>query len=717
MTTSLSHSDTSAPEPSLSRVSDQLEQLLKKNRCTLTMGGEPTYLPLKPEGEEWNQAALGPTKLSYARQLAGNLIRSHFPGSVLMQTYGKTYPGEPLPRWNIVLEIPASPKRPLWKHPDLLLTDGKPERPLTPRRVAHLARRIAENFGFTNRLRKFSDPSGSTSAFALPLRFESGKWQSCGWPQTNAFLQLVKGDSSAGLRLPLDSLPANTPRTALTIQAREEGVEIFLPPLQENCFHQLLARIESVATASNIPHASIILCGYLPEDGRAENRILMASDPGVLEVNLPPTGNWKSYHRIATTIDQAAAEVGLCTHKFHFNGNVQGTGGGAHFAFGGSDADHSPFLTRPHLLSSMIRYWHNHPCLSYLFTGPFIGPGSQAPRADESNPMLVGELELALGHIEARLAGKKKLSSPDFDQLYLPLKHFFVDAAGNTHRSEICLDKLWNFAAPNGKLGIVEFRAFESCPHASQLCLHGLLLRAILTRCLDSPYREPLRRWGNTLHDRYLLRPFIEQDLKAVLRDLNRAGVSLPARLFEPTLSQRFPVVGHLSTGGKGEPILVYEAMETTPLLSEVPTGSVTSRPVDIANARLGFSGPAELAQTGFLRVAGVPIGLKVKNGKAVRGIRYRSFPATLSLHPFLPASEPLRIEWIDGRTRKAVSAARRYYWNPDGKDYPDRPESFTEAEQRRRERWKPVAPGKSKSPLPGHSNPEWTFDLRQQFI
>ncbi|MGF1678808.1 MAG: transglutaminase family protein [Candidatus Methylacidiphilales bacterium] len=695
----------SSPETACSRI----EALLRRHRITLTMGGEPTFVPLDPKGDEWSLAALGPSKLGYARAMALHLIESSWPGALMLQTYGKTYPGEPLPRWNIVIEMRHRfDQSPLWNRPQLLTSDQPPARPVTAAQASSLARLIARRLGFADYLMRFREvESGRAPAWVLPLLFddETMVFQTARWTLEKKQQTLIPGDSTAGLRLPLDRLAPDTPRKALVIQAQDSAVMVFIPPLSRRGFDLLTRVVEE--SCQSLPDHSVMLAGYPPTDGSMFDRLILASDPGVLEINLPPKENWIEHRHILRQVYDAAHAVGLCARKFHFNGDIHGTGGGAHLAFGGATVEQSPFLTHPTLLRSVVRYWHNHPCLSYLFTGIFVGPGSQAPRVDESNPLLLQELELALSSPLPR--------RPTFENIYLPLRHFFVDAAGNTHRAEICLDKLWNLSSSNGCSGLIEFRAFETCESADELAWASLLIRAVITRLIHRPYTEPLRPWGNVLHDAYFLKPFLEQDLESILQDLESCNISLPRSAFSSYWARRFPHLGTFEFG-ENRRLDFYSAPEIWPLLSEVPSGSVTSRPVDVSNERImALASHAPISRQGWLRCADIPFQLRTHGRKALRGIRFRALVSVNSLHPHLPVHVPLKIQWVDAASGMVTHSARFYPWNPGGKDYPGRPKTAEEAAQRRKERWvtptfKPSRHG-NKPPLKDQQG--WTFDLR----
>lgn len=690
---------------------DAVERTLARAGITLTMGGEPTYLPHDPAGEEWSIAALGPTKLTFARRFAGALLRQCYPGALVTQFYGKQYPGEPLPRWT--LSVTHDPRRPLWPSTDRLLLD--PGAPPPPKRhAAELARALAAELGLSHHLleaREARSASKSPKGWVLPLDHNGQSWISDTWTfGRRKDIPLIWGDSSIGLRLPLFRLPESALKRALTIELKDGGLEIFLPPLSAAPYFELVARLHALAQTFNLH--GLILSGYFPQDTHGLTRFTFASDPGVLEVNLPPAPTWNEFQDHLIALESAAVEAGLRTIKFNYNGFEQGTGGGAHLCFGGWSAAESPFLTRRDLLPSVLRYFHNHPVLAYAFSGLFVGPSCQAPRVDETGDDARTELELALRGAD-RVAEDPYLFT-------LLFRDLLADRSGNTHRAEISIDKLWNPASPTGTLGLVEFRAIETTPDARTLGLIALLFRAILARLALRPYTAPLTEWGTTLHDRFFLPSQLWENLGAVTRDLARHGIPFRRAWFAPFWHWRFPVFGELQTP-RGT-IRVRHALESWPLLGEQPLGSTTVRSIDSSNERVEITlSPALARSRGVLLANGIPLTFPFHSPHGAHtGVRFRAHYRVPSLHPHITSQSPLRLEWVDRISKKILAAADWHSWRLDGGNYPDRPNDPDEASRRRTERWVPrpdrIGLKASVHPVPPQDG-RLTFDLRHHGI
>lgn len=659
------------------------------------MGGEPTFIPYNPQGGEWSVDALGPQKLGYARRMASALIAGPCPGALAMQVFEKWYPGEALPRWNFLI-LHNNEGNPLWPETDCLHLDDN--LPANKRRqpIKTTATRIAKALGLLPYLKpayEQGEPAATNpSGWVLPLAAHERKWVSDEWqfPESER-IELLLGDSPVGLRIPFYQLPDTALKSALTIEEMSGTLAIFIPPLQWPDFRKLLKILSHTAHA--IKARNWVFCGYGPSEAGANLTTYgLAADPGVLEVNLPPSSDWLDYAGKLETVHEAALQAELVTTKCHLNGTVRGTGGGSHLAFGGQPGKSNPFLTHPHWISSILRYWQHHPALSYAFTGQYVGPGSQAPRVDEGPLHSLYELEVACEGL-ARL--KASADGHLVDQF---LRNLMTDSAGNTHRAELCFDKFANPLNANGRLGIIELRAFETQPQWQWMAIISLFVRAILTRLLIKPFAKPLLRWGPALHDQYFLPTFLWNDIETIVAELNATGIPFKSEWLRLAFEFRFPIIGELATD---EGRLVFrQALESWPLMAEESRGTATVRVVDNSTDRIEIEWIGNGSKPkGKLLANGIALDFKKSGNHFLRGVRYKCASAYPALHPHVPIQSPLRFEWIPSAIKKPGVTAFYHYWNPHAPTYANPPVSLEEAQHRFAERWQVESTLNLKSP------------------
>lgn len=789
----------------------KIDDLLNEGDVRLTMGGEPTFVAESDrDAGEWTIDAVGPTKRVFADNLIRRLKKEFAPEGLLSHGQGKWYPGEPLPRWAFALYW-RNDGLPLWKNDKLIQKEDAPAS-FGSKEAERIAKTLAArlDLGTDSAQPVYEDPAeiilrenelpinldpedpklkssedrrtlaraleqgiGAPKGFVIPIQAQQAKnkqgrafdWLTEIWQTRRSNLFLLPGDSPAGYRLPLKSLPDLDPelypgliqidpfdiasdalpqrhhrdprqqttylkpedaltskdhykperdyiqagvRTAISVEHRDGHICVFLPPVYSaEAFIDLINAVEEASEMTGVP---VRLEGYPPPRDPRISEIKVTPDPGVIEVNVHPTKTWDELSGLTRTLYHEARACGLDSSSFLVNGRPTGSGGGSHIVFGGASPDDSPFLRRPDLLGSVIRFWQNHPALSYFFAGTFIGPTSQAPRIDEARHDQLYEMELALKQL------------PSMDEQAPPwlvdriLRNLLVDVTGNTHRSEICIDKLYSPDGPAGRLGLVEFRAFEMPPHSEMNLAQQLLLRALIAWFWKTPYKAPLKPFGTELNDRYMLPEFLRADLYQIIQEVSEGtGVTLDPFWFDAHFEFRFPLVGKVSYDGVE--IELRQALEQWNVLGEEGMVGGTARFVDSSLERLQISLTGDLAGKQLLcNGIVVPMTTTKDFNRQVAGIRYRSWLPASCLHPTIKPHYPLTFDLYDPHFSRSVGGCTYFPSHPGGRNPETRPVNALEAEGRR------LAAFDKKGHTPGNFTPrtitrdprfQATLDLR----
>ena len=501
-------------------------------------------------------------------------------------------------------------------------------------------------------------------------------------------------------------------RTALCVEPREGRLRVFLPPLPTvEAFVELMAAIEFTASELELP---VQLEGYHPVRDPRLREFKVTPDPGVIEVNIPPTTTWRQAVQQTTDLYEAAYQEKLVAEKFEIDGAHIGSGGGNHVVVGGLTPNDSPFLRRPDVLGSLLRFWLNHPSLSYLFSGRFIGPTSQAPRVDEARNDAIYELELALQQL------------PKPDQEVPPwlvdrvLRHILVDVTGNTHRTEICIDKLFSPDGPTGRLGLVEMRAFEMPPHARMSCVQQLLVRALLASFWERPYEAEIIKWGTALRDQLVLPFYVMRDLEGVIDELRERGYEFDPEWFAPHYEFRFPLFGEINLDSVR--LEVRGALEPWPVLGEESAPSGQTRFVDSSIERLQVrvEGMVEERYQVVCNGCEVPMRPTGTNGQFVGGVRYRAWQPPSCLHPTIGTDGPLHFDLYDTWTRRSLAGCTYHVVHPGGRASEVRPVNAVAAESRRLARFEGrghAVGAFEPRRVPVHPHFPYTLDLRWSHV
>ncbi len=481
-----------------------------------------------------------------------------------------------------------------------------------------------------------------------------------------------------------------TIRTTLCVEAREGILYIFLPPMEyiEHYF-DMVASIESTAAKLDMP---VRIEGYEPPRDYRIERLVVSPDPGVIEVNIHPSGNWKELTGTIDTLYEQARLSRLGTEKFMLDGRHTGTGGGNHITIGGATPSDSPLLRRPDLLRSLITYWQHHPGLSYLFSGAFIGPTSQAPRFDEGRDDKLYEMELAFSQVPE----DGFIPFYAVDRIF---RHLLTDITGNTHRCEFCIDKLYSPDTSSGRLGILEFRGFEMPPHKQMSLVQMSLIRALVAWFWKKPYKHGLVRWGTQLHDQFMLPYYVGQDIAEVARDLQDAGYPFQPEWFDVFREFRFPHYGTVNL--QGIEMEIRMGIEPWHVLGEEVSRSGTARYVDSSLERVQVKLKGMNGDRYVLLCNGNRVPLKETDikGEWVCGVRYRAWQPPSALHPMIGIDTPLTFDLVDIWSSRSIGGCTYYVSHPGGRGYETFPVNSYEAESRRGNRFGTTS--HTQSPIP----------------
>lgn len=736
------------------QLGEKVDASLQQEDVRLTMGGEPTFVGTEGRDlPEWNDDADGENKRKQSLQLAQKL-KNHFAANGFIHFgQGKWYPGEPLPRWQYAI-FWRKDGQALWNNP-ALIANPLQDYGMTELHASEFIKTLSARLGINqsnclpcyediyyflwekNNLPVNVNPNeidkkeslsrqklaevlqqgmGKIVGYVLPMDYDNTykSWKSCLWTFNREEMFLIPGNSSAGLRLPLNRLPESSPeeseeiyevsplaelgelpkpenfkknwttvasqqvktlKTALCVEPREGKLYVFMPPLKSlESYVELCYHIEQTAAQLSIP---VLIEGYHPPTDYRLEKLVVAPDPGVVEVNIHPATSWKDMVHNYDQLFEMAKECKLTSEKFMLDGKHTGTGGGNHITLGGVTPKDSPLLRKPSLLRSFVNFWQNHPGLSYLFSSAFVGSTSQAPRVDEGRQEILYELEIAFEQVE-------KFDDPPAWIVDRIFRNLLIDLTGNTHRAEFCIDKMYSPDSQSGRLGILEMRGFDMPPH-KQMCLVQLLLIRTLTACFwKNPYRQKLVRWGTELHDKFLIHHYVREDLQDVVDYLQANGFDFKMEWLEAFFEFRFPIVGMVSV--KDIQMTLRAGIEPWNVLGEEMSSTGTARFVDSSVERVevlveGFN--ADRYKILCNRHV-VPMIATETKGKYVAGIRYKAWNPPSALHPTVGVDVPLVFDIYDTWNKRSLGGCTYHVAHPGGRSYDTFPINNYEAEGRR---------------------------------
>jgi uncharacterized protein (DUF2126 family)/transglutaminase-like putative cysteine protease len=745
-------------------VAHKVDRELTEQDVRLTMGGEPTFVGIdEPESTQWSVEAMGQIKRSRGLVLIRRLRERTAPGGLLHFGQGKWYPDEPLPRWAFQC-ISRVDGIPVWDNADLIARE-EDETNFGLGDSLRFLEALSERLQVTKEsvLAAFEpgdEEKKEATGYILPLRRRQPRgrlaWSSQLWFERPERLTLSPGDSPIGYRITADQVPFVAPdeltyetegedglavlpagpsrrpelfgmapaadplpalsstadtateliRPALCVQAVQGRLHVFLPyvPVVAD-YLDLVAAVEDTC---NYLGVTVWLEGYTPPPDRRLRSYGLTPDPGVLEVNLPPTANWDDLEELNAILHEEAHANRLTASKFAYDGSQLSTGGGSHIVLGSKSVADSPVLRRPDLLRSMVTFWQKHPSLSYLFSGMYVGPTSQYPRVDEARVDALYELEVAFSQLNGDCP-------PNIlDGLF---RNLLADVTGNTHRAEFCIDKMYPPEGQGLRLGLLELRAFEMAPHFRMNLVQMLLVRALVCVFWKQPFVADLVRWESRLHDRFMLPHLVREDFEEVLRYIRSAGLPFEDDWFRTHLEFRFPKIG--SIAAEGVELELRQALEPWNVLAEETNSGRTGRSVDSSLERMQVKVTRPTAGSRFVvacngrRVPLVSTGIA---GEAVAAVRYRARKLSAALHPTIPVHTPLVFDLIDTMKGRSIARCTYFAGPPDGTVHTTRPRDAEEAAARRLRRFQVSEAPSEPMPSPeAEKNPIFpmTLDLR----
>jgi uncharacterized protein (DUF2126 family) len=686
-----------------------LDRRIRELGLGIWIGAEPTFTDRFSESPEWLSNALGGDKEQRACALLRGLLPT-FPGAAVLHTLGRQYPGEPSARWNMGLYARRD-GTPAWSGPPDPAVARAPLATADPDPLMQALARACDERGWdTHPLLCDVAPR-----WRLLVRPDTGPATPDAFPEPLLHRPSVHTEPvpETGLMDPL----SHAGHWLLGVDRASDDAGwlwLELPWIVERT--DFLALLELVAGAANrcaLP--ALRLRGHPPPVDRHVAWTTLTPDPAVIEANLAPAADLEEFLRVNRQLFIAADSAGLSPYRLQYNGRQSDSGGGGQITIGGPKPDASPFFLEPQLLPRLVRYFNHHPALSYWLAPDYVGSGSQAPRADESPRERFLELAVALEQLEQRVF-------PDPQLLWSSLAPFLADAGGNSHRSEINVEKLWNPGlGERGHQGLVELRPFRMAPDLATLAAEAALAQALTARLMQHLFSEPLCDWGDTLHARFALPYYLIQDLSEVLADLESHGLGLGPVLTERLLDDSAWEIG--SCDWNGLRVRILRAHEFWPLIGDFTSQRPSdSRLVDASTARieLRLCGPdAEQLDGVGLSVNGYALPLRREQDGLARlaGIRYRSFVPWQGLHPAMPAQDRIELR-LTGAERGPDLVLCLHDWRPDGSPYDGLPKDLDEALRRRRERlvaslgdpWDPSAP----TAPPGRALSDYCLDLRR---